>query len=1202
VENEPEVFWLIKMHTTLDFHIQSSMASSYSLEVFERGSSQPLAQSTFQYDISFLNDFFINQLDFDLRDPYGRMERLTAFGTKLYSIVFSPVIRQLWHDYKQKTTFLELCLRIAPEARRLEAMPWETLHDGEEYLAAGVKTSLSRLPLDIKILDWVDPVPAPCKMLAFLSCPLDLKDHERMDLEGEQEILLRAVNAPAGQGKIELVCEEEAKLPILENSLEDGYHIFHYLGHGIAPEGGGGLLLEDADGKRRPTGTTEILAALRKGEKDLRLVVISGCQTARALHVPGFRDLARELLQCRFPSVIAMQFSITDTGSLLFAENLYPRLLKEQALPIVVGACRRALLYSDNPYVQADAFSIVLFLSHPQPLQLSEPSVSAPPVIDFSFHLPLPQLSFGFYGRRKEYRDLRDGLIYQSQRAIIIHGIGGIGKTALVTRSAWRLGKYFKGVYGFDCSSGTMTPETMILELHRYFERQNIPTLTPLIYQSLPPAQLAAYVSQVLIKWPLMLIFDNFEAHLTKKVGQELHEITDAHMREFLTSLIQTTATGSRFLFTSRYLFELDAKRVGRIHEIPLHDLTRPEAIGVMQKLSNLSKTSYFDKVRALETFGGNPYALVILDRHCGIKPLVQIFSDAAQVKAELREFLALELSYAGLSAEARHLLHRLAAFRQPFPYDAAEYMIREPLELTKDELEKLRQKEMPIELYEMTDAELKSFFQERQPLQHREENLDRPLRELICSGLLTPLEKEEQKQKFAVHCLVRDFCREKELKETWRGHLREAALCSFFVTDSLSRDEKIAVILEAFELLMEAESFTAAAELLINNGVLLDKRGLGRLWETLCLRVFPFASHKQKGILKQELARIYLVRGEDNLAIESYGECFKINKDMGNIIGMAESLLEIGNIYFLNGQYEAAQAIYEESCNLSESIDNRSGIAKAFYKIGITQHDRGNYQRALDNFEKSLKISEEINDPLAKAKCLRQIGFIHHQLGECDAAKENYKKCITIQEEKGDHHGLSHSFHKIGLMYFIKEDYEEAIYNFEKSLKMDEEHGDRKGMASSLHQIGLAQYQLGDYKAALDFYKKSLKIVEDIGDQHGVALCLNQVALIQHKHGNYEAELDNYKKSLTIFLELDDHSGIIIVEANIGRLFLELHRYPEAFEHLLTALVVLHDPRFPITKTIIGNLKDLRAKWGGDSFDRAWKEKMGTEVPDFLK
>ncbi len=154
--------------------------------------------------------------------------------------------------------------------------------------------------------------------------------------------------------------EDEAKLEILESSLEAGYHILHFTGHGIAPENGGGLLLEDHDGKRLPVSVHEFLASLAKGLSTLRLAVISGCNTAQTLHTGGFRDLARALLAEKIPAVLAMQFAISDTAGLKLAEVLYPKLIAGQSLEAATHAARRALWRRDDPVLQADALAMVL--------------------------------------------------------------------------------------------------------------------------------------------------------------------------------------------------------------------------------------------------------------------------------------------------------------------------------------------------------------------------------------------------------------------------------------------------------------------------------------------------------------------------------------------------------------------------------------------------------------------------------------------------------------------------------------------------------------------------------------------------------------------------------------------------------------------------------------------------------------------------
>ncbi|MDQ3011807.1 MAG: CHAT domain-containing protein, partial [Acidobacteriota bacterium] len=337
---------------------------------------------------------------------------MQAFGRKLYQQLFTAGVEQIWRQHRDRSDFLTLCLRIHDNAKRLEAVPWEALHDGAEFLAAGAKTTITRLPLGIAPPADLPAIPLPIRMLALVSSPPDLPDGSRLNIEREQELLLEAINAPAGQGKLHVDFEDEAKLEILESTLdvglEAGYHILHFTGHGIAPENGGGLLLEDHDGKRLPVGVNDFVSSLAKGFGTLRLAVISGCNTAQTLHTGGFRDLARALIERKIPAVLAMQFVISAAAGLKLAEVLYPKLIAGQSLEAAVHAARRALWLTDEPVLQADALAMVLLTGNGNCLQAKAPfgndapTANFNPAIDTGFQLgTLPQLGFKFYGRRK---------------------------------------------------------------------------------------------------------------------------------------------------------------------------------------------------------------------------------------------------------------------------------------------------------------------------------------------------------------------------------------------------------------------------------------------------------------------------------------------------------------------------------------------------------------------------------------------------------------------------------------------------------------------------------------------------------------------------------------------------------------------------------------------------------------------------------
>ncbi|HEY0003856.1 MAG TPA: tetratricopeptide repeat protein [Pyrinomonadaceae bacterium] len=1150
---------------TLDFHFRRQH-ESFRLDVYPRDTSQLLATTQLDFPRSFLNGLESKQLDFDARDPAGRVGRLREFGRRLYQKIFTPEIERIWKEQKQRNEFFVLCIRIAVEANELEAIAWETLFDGEEFIAAGKRTTLSRLPLDVQPQGALPAVPLPLKMLALVSSPLDLPDHSRLQMEREQEILLEAINDPAGQGRLRADFEDEAKLEILEGSLETPYQIFHFTGHGIAPENGGGLLLEDAQGKSRPTSVAEVLQSLERGENSLRLVVLSGCQTSRTINVAGFRDMARGLVRGRIPAVIAMQFSISDTGGLKFAESFYTRIAAGRTLELAVHAARRALLLSDDYYLQADALAPVLLTSNGDCLQTTQaeaaPAVEAPK-IDFSFYLPLPQLSYGFYGRRREYRQVRDGIRQRNQRAVIVHGIGGIGKTALVSHVATRLKKNFQGVYAFDCSSGTLTPETVMIKLSQYFSSQGLKALEQLLYQNLPPDFLASYLAQVLSQWSLLLIFDNFESQLERT--DTGFQIADENLRTFITTLVKTTATGSHFLFTSRYLFELDDRRLGNIQSLPLEDLSRPEALSLMQKLQHLSAASYEEKLEALKTFGGHPYAIVTLDRYCNHQPLSRALEEAKNIHADLREFLAIELNYTQLHECSRELLNRLAAFRQSVPYEAAEWVMGEKVSYAAEFLEANRD-DLTEQARALDEAALLQMLEGILPERRQAEDLTRPIKELVEWGLLTPIQEDGQPKELSVHALVRDFCSDKQQGETWRARLRDAAAFYTNFTKGIQREDKtqdaVWIEMEAFELLVEADDFNDAANLLADDAELLNRWGFGQYLEGQHRRLFDKLDPPQTAIVLHNFGNIVLARGEYDKALEYYNRSLNITEELGDRSSVANSLHQIGSIHYLQSEYEIA----------------------------------------LDYYERSLNIKEEIGDRSGRSYSLGQIGTIHQIRGEYDKALENYKQVLVISEELGDRSSVAISLHQIGMVYQHQGEYDKALEYYNRSLKIEEELGNRLGIATSLHQIGIVYQHQGEYDKALEYYDRSLKIKEELGNRLGIATSLHQIGIVYQHQGEYDKALEYYNRSLNITEELGDRSGVAISLHQIGRLFVDVGRYDEALERFLSALNIFIELQSPNAGIVVNYLKILRAKWGEENFDGALREATGENVPDWLK
>jgi hypothetical protein len=218
--------------------------------------------------------------------------------------------------------------------------------DDGRFLSVSERTPIVRY-LDLKKAHKPLPVEGPLKIVGMVSSPTDVVE---LEVDVEKGRLEAALERPMRRGEVEIVWLENATLSALHEALEaDDFHVFHYIGHGAYDEqaGDGVLILEDERGRGRPV-TGGYLGQLMADELTLQLAVLNACEGARAGTEDPFAGVAASLVKSEIPSVIAMQFEITDDAAILFAGGFYSALARGAPVDAALAAARKAIWANYN--------------------------------------------------------------------------------------------------------------------------------------------------------------------------------------------------------------------------------------------------------------------------------------------------------------------------------------------------------------------------------------------------------------------------------------------------------------------------------------------------------------------------------------------------------------------------------------------------------------------------------------------------------------------------------------------------------------------------------------------------------------------------------------------------------------------------------------------------------------------------------------
>jgi len=461
-----------------------------------------------------INTFILNQL----KDSVGKniKENLTLiqnFGKGLYNALFTGEIKgsfdALNHDTRLKLIF-------AKDDHELLKIPWELLFDGTSFLVSMPKItflrSIADIPKPVK-----DLISGKIKILAIVSSPLNLTNRERLNIEQEKMQILQALDRAVASGKVEIEFEDEATLTNIQARLDEMKpHIIHYTGHGSYEDGVGYLILEDDDGRARPVDNNTV-ATLFSGYPSIRLIFLSGCQTAKTSGREAFTDVTTPLIKGGVPAVISMQYSVSDKTAIDLAVKFYGDICNGEPIDTALTNARRQILLNEGAH-HVDFATPVLYATNPDSLKIDfniKPNTSGfgdikLPEITTNISVDLTNLGNEFIGRRKELRRIKDDFFMRNIRSVIIHGIGGIGKTVTASQCAARLKKYFTGILSFKCTSG-FNVEELLIKINDYLIRNKVDVFDQICTAPIPIGQKISYLSQILIQVKLLLIFDNFE-------------------------------------------------------------------------------------------------------------------------------------------------------------------------------------------------------------------------------------------------------------------------------------------------------------------------------------------------------------------------------------------------------------------------------------------------------------------------------------------------------------------------------------------------------------------------------------------------------------------------------------------------------------------------------------------------------------------
>ncbi|MGW6955976.1 tetratricopeptide repeat protein [Streptomyces chartreusis] len=1156
--------------------------------------------------------------------PGGVAEALLAVGEALSErFVPGEVAEALAREVRvAQARHAPLRIGLRVDDSPLVDLPWETL----VIPGTGQPLVLSEHVQLYRMVQRESPpvavqVPGPLRILAVVASP-ESGGGELLDYERELGRILDAVDpARSGHGAHVRVLNWGSLAEIRTALEQERFHVLHLSCHAEP----GTLLLEGERGQADPVDAQRFLTEGVPAGRGVPLVVLAGCSTART---PVFREsedrlageegesdastersdlpdlspegraragLARELLAHGVPTVLAMTEAVTDHYATELAAATYEVLARaEHPDPLTaLSTARRTLvaqhgqLPDNDPRVAWPEWATpALFLAGP-PLPLFERShdigrVRVVPEAVLDEGMVVRKVG-EFVGRRAELRRLLSTLRDPGRAGVLVHGIGGVGKSTLAAELLHYYGSQDRLIVPVSAAT-TRTVDAFLETLRRrltaYCLAEELSesdqlrrVAVALTDASSPWRERWELVRQIVLpRLPVLMIVDNAEDLLAP--SDDSWQPSDPALANLLAAWTAASPR-TRLLVTSRYPFSLPQRAHKRLTAHHLGPLSLAETRKLIWRLPGLDALSSAEQHRAYTDVGGHPRALEYLDALLRGGPArFRDIADRMEAALENRGIHDPERWLAGVAGDlntalaetvtlavddilldtlldqledvpgARPLLDGLAVYRTPVDRTGAAWQmsdltappepdpaLRQRLRTANTQIAQARAAgsgpETGYGLPPETIAEIeRDWIEFRRPPVELDDHAGNALKRLLELGLVSsaPAPEDEPGRHphgLMVHRWTADALRQRAHPDVLRAaHRRAAAYWEWRVN---VRPQP------------RADDITQLIEVRHHRHQAGDMEQASRVTSQVSSQLHTWGAWDWEQRLVEETLTWVPARSHYASA----------------------HLHQLGVIAQLRGEYGKAEGHYRASLAIEEELGDRSGIATCYHQLGIMAELRGEYGKAEGHYRAALAIHEELGDRSGIATSYGQLGSIAQDRGEYGKAEEHYRAALAILEELGDRSGIATCYHQLGIIAQDRGEYEEAEEQYRTSLAIEEELGDRSGIATSYGQLGSIAQLRGEYEEAEEHYRTSLAILEELGDRSGIATCYHQLGITAQLRGEYEEADEQYRAALAIEEELGDRAGIAASFHQLGIIAQRRGEYEEAEEQYRTSLAI---------------------------------------------
>ncbi|MEO8345752.1 MAG: tetratricopeptide repeat protein [Betaproteobacteria bacterium] len=247
----------------------------------------------------------------------------------------------------------------------------------------------------------------------------------------------------------------------------------------------------------------------------------------------------------------------------------------------------------------------------------------------------------------------------------------------------------------------------------------------------------------------------------------------------------------------------------------------------------------------------------------------------------------------------------------------------------------------------------------------------------------------------------------------------------------------------------------------------------------------------RNESLIRCHLGELLTTLGSVDQARENLQLALALARELGDQSLQCSSLNAKGALESALGAMADSRSSYEEALALASAMADERWAGGLHGNLGALRHDQGQLDAALHHYKQALELTDRVGDRRWAGNTHCNLGLLFHDLGQAAEAQVQFEAALATAREMGHSRLESTVLCNLGIAVESQGRAEEALAHFVAAVSLATELGQKRSEGQFRTYLGRLYARSGNVPEARACLTTGEELLEGVGDRIGLGLLL---------------------------------------------------------------------------------------------------------------